>query len=155
MGCNFLFYGLFQVTAYADDVVIIIKGKLPQTLCDLMETALATLSRWAVMSGLSVNPSKTELVLFTRKYKIPTLRPPRLNNVRLGFSNSAKYLGVILDRKLLWNLNTEERIKKANAAFFACKKSIGKKWGFSPSIVRWIYIAIVRPIILYGILVWW
>ena len=147
--------GGFRVIAYADDVVVITKGKFPQTLCDLMETALATLSSWAVECGLSVNPTKTELVLFTRKYKIPNLRPPKLNNVRLEISDRAKYLGVILDKKLLWNYNLEERIKKAYTALFACKKTIGKKWGFSPSIVRWIYTAVVRPILLYGILVWW
>ncbi|XP_070068177.1 uncharacterized protein [Drosophila takahashii] len=34
-----------KVVAYADDVVIVIQGKFSQTLCNLMETALSTLSR--------------------------------------------------------------------------------------------------------------
>jgi len=34
-----------KVVAYADDVVILLQGKFPQTLCNLMETALSTLSR--------------------------------------------------------------------------------------------------------------
>jgi len=40
-------------------------------------------------------------------------------------------------------------------ALFACKKAIGRKWNFSPMIVHWLYTAIVRPILLYGIIVWW
>jgi len=64
-------------SAYADDVVILLQGKFPQTLCNLMETALSTLSRCTAVCGLGNNPEKTELVLFTRKYKIPSLTLPK------------------------------------------------------------------------------
>jgi len=121
-----------KVVAYADDVDILLQGKFPQTLCNLMETALSILSRWTAVCGLGVNPEKTELVLFTRKYKIPNLILPKLHQMRLTLSNQAKYLGVILDKKLLWTDN----IRKAAVAFFACKKAIGRKWGFSPMIVH-------------------
>jgi len=138
-----------KVVAYADDVVILLQGKFPQTLCNLMETALSTLSRWTAGCGLGVNPEKTELVLFTRKYKVPILVPPKLHQTRLTFSNQAKYLGVILDKKLLWTDNILDRTRKADIALFACKNTIGRKWGFSPMIVHWLYTAIVRPILLY------
>jgi len=32
---------------------------------------------------------------------------------------------------------------------------MGRKWGFSPLIVHWLYTAIVRLILLYGNIVWW
>jgi len=57
-----------KVVAYADGVVILLQGKFPQTFCNLMETALSTLSRWTADCGLRVKPEKTELVVFTRKY---------------------------------------------------------------------------------------
>jgi len=133
-----------KVVAYADDVVILLQGKFPQTLCNLMETALSTLFRWQAGCGLGVNPEKTELVLFTRKYKVTIVVPPKLH-----------YLGVILDKKLLWTDNIIDRTRKAAIALFACKKAIGRKWGFSPMIVHWLYTAIVRPILLYGNIVWW
>jgi len=81
-----------KVVAYADDVVILLQGKFPQTLCNLMETALSTLYRWSAVCGLGVNPEKTELVLFTRKYKIPNLILPKLHQTRITLSNQAKYL---------------------------------------------------------------
>jgi len=114
-----------------------------------METALSTLSRWTAGCRLGVNPKKTELVLFTRKYMVPILVPPKLHQMRLTFSNQTKYLGVILDKKLLWTDNILDRTRKA------CKKAIGRKWGFSPMIVHWLYTAIVRSILLYGNIVWW
>jgi len=120
-----------------------------------METALSILSRWTAVCGLGVNPEKIELVLFTRKYKIPNQILPKLHQTRLALSNQAKYLGVILDKKLLWTDNILDRTRKAAIALFACKKAIGRKWGFSPMIVHWLYTAIVRPILLYGNIVWW
>jgi len=89
-----------KVVAYAGDVVIVLQGKFPQTLCNLMGTALSTLSRWTAVCGLGVNPEKTELVLFTRKYKIPNLILSKLHQTRLTLSNQAKYLGVILDKNI-------------------------------------------------------
>jgi len=143
------------VIAYADDVAIIFTGKYPQTLCDLMTAKLKKLVTWAERSGLGINPDKTELVLFSRKYKIPQLKPPKLKETNLSFSESAKYLGLVLDKKLDWNLNIQERSRKAIVALYTCRKAIGLKWGMSPYIVHWLYTAVVRPILLYGILVWW
>jgi len=67
----------------------------------------------------------------------------------------SKYLGVILGvKKLLWTDNILDRTRKASTALFACKKAIGRKRGFSPMIVHWLYTAIVSPILLYGYIVW-
>ncbi|KAL7744030.1 hypothetical protein ACLKA6_001260 [Drosophila palustris] len=129
--------------------------KYPQTLCDLMTVKLSNLAAWADKCGLGVNPDKTELVLFTRRYKVPTLIPPKLKDSALSFSDSAKYLGLVLDKKLDWNQSTYDRCRKATIALYTCRKAIGIKWGMSPYIVRWLYTAIIRPILLYGILVWW
>ena len=80
----------------ADDVNVL-KGKCTQIFCNLMRNALKLLSSWADSCGLSINPMKTELVLLSHRYKVPNLTPPRFGNIR----NSAKFLGVILDKKLL------------------------------------------------------
>jgi len=114
--------------SYADDVAIIFNGKYPQTLCDLMTAKLKMLSEWTIAKGLGVNPSKTELVLFTNRYKIPQLNPPILNNCNLSFSYHARYLGLVLDKRLKWGLNNQERTKKATIALYSCKKAIGLRW---------------------------
>jgi ribonuclease HI len=144
-----------KVVAYADDVAIAVRGMCPSTLRDILQWSLAVLKRWAVSCGLGINPTKTELILFTRKTKIEPIKSISLNGTVIPFSNEAKYLGVILDKKLNYMLNIEERVKKATVALYSCKKAIGKRWGFNPKIVHWIYTAVVRPILLYGILVWW
>jgi len=49
----------------------------------------------------------------------------------------------------------QERTKKATIALYSCKKEIGLRWGMSPRIVNWIYTAVVKPILLYGVALWW
>lgn len=43
-------------------------------------------------NGLVVNRSKTELVLFTRKYKVPVLRLSHQDGITLALLKEAKYL---------------------------------------------------------------
>ena len=135
-------------------MVILTSGKFLDTIGELSQKALDTLSIWARSKGLDVNPRKREMVLFTRRTKIPDFRRPTLNEVQPEMRPYAKYLGVILDGRLSWKLNLEERTYKANKAFYACNRLHGKKWGLKPTITRWVYTAIVRPILLYVVMVW-
>ena len=63
------------VVAYADDVAIAVSSKYLDTIRDVMQSALLIVTKWAGKCGLGINPSKTELVLFTKKYKIPVVSP--------------------------------------------------------------------------------
>ncbi|XP_037941860.1 uncharacterized protein LOC119674776 [Teleopsis dalmanni] len=120
-----------------------------------MSDALKSIYNWATDAGLSVNAEKTDTILFTRKYKVTAWTPPNLNGTLLPLKTQTKYLGVIVDSKLTWKPNVEERVKKATNALYACKRMPGSTWGLSPGLMYWCYTAIVRPILLYGILVWW
>lgn len=64
--------------------------KFPQTLWDLMLEKLGTILAWAHKNGLGVNPCKNELVIFTRKYKIPNLKLPKLLNESLTLNRSSE-----------------------------------------------------------------
>lgn len=144
-----------HVVAYADDVAVVLRGKFPDTLSDLMQGVLNDIYLWAKSCGLGLNANKTELVLFTKKHRLPDFRPPKLNGITLSVADKACYLGLILDRKLSWKLNVEDRVRKAAIALYSCKRTVGVNWGITPRIVHWLYTAVVRPIMTYGILVWW
>ena len=101
------------VIGYADDLAILVKGKFPDILSELIERALRSVKRWACSKGLGVNAEKTELVLFTNRHKIPKFKLPVLDGKEIQLSEEAKYLGIILDRKLNWKSNVEARRKKA------------------------------------------
>ena len=79
---------------------------------------------------------------------------PMLFVTHLKLTDKVKYLGVILDSKLNWKEHIEERTKKALRVFWQCRTTFGKKWGLKPTILYWMYRAIVRPILIYGCMVW-
>ena len=56
-----------HVSAYSDDVAITICGRYICTIRDLMQNTLHTTVKWATDVGLSVNPDKTEVVIFSRR----------------------------------------------------------------------------------------
>lgn len=93
--------------------------------------------------------------MFTKRQLPTNFRAPSLDGVTLTLSKRAKYLGVVLDSNLSWSENVKERKKKAQFAFYACRKAFGKSWGLTSKMISWIYSAIIRPILTYGSLVWW
>jgi hypothetical protein len=49
----------------------------------------------------------------------------------------------------------DKAINKAHKAFWTCRGTFGKTWGFGPKVVYWIYTAVVRPISTYAATIWW
>ena len=80
--------------------------------------------------GLNLNPIKTTLIAFTKKRKLNLDHPVKLNGVVLEWKQEIKYLGITLDRKLLWNKHAELVESKAKRALMACRNLAGKAWGF-------------------------
>jgi len=92
----------YYIQSYADDIAIVVFGKFPNTVTDLMNRGLREINNWCKKEGLGVNPQKTIIVPFTRK-NLRCIGPVRYQNINLKLSESAKYLGLTLDRKLTWN----------------------------------------------------
>jgi hypothetical protein len=67
----------FLVYGYADDIPISMMGNFLNTLRDFMINALKIVQRWCETKGLPVNPLKTSIMVFTRKYKPEPIQPIR------------------------------------------------------------------------------
>jgi hypothetical protein len=87
---------------YADEICLLAIGKFPNSVTGLIQWALDTVEEWCSEHGLTVNPDKTGLVVFTRKRNLPGFFQPCLFGRKLQRSMSVKYLGVILDSGLTW-----------------------------------------------------
>jgi len=117
---------------FADDGTVLIIGAFLSTLCKTL--LLRGIEKWCDERQLSVNPSKTELILFTRKLKIEGFQSLTFYGKTLALSNQVKYLGVLLDSKLSWKNHVEAKCNKALAAFYQVRRAVGTTWGASP---RW------------------
>lgn len=145
----------FYTQGYSDDGVTLIAGKFLGTIGEVMQTALNRVQKWCQDRGLSVNPSKTEMVLFTRKRNVQDLVAPDFFGRSLRLTNQVKYLGVTLDSKLLWTPHVTTKVEKAIRALWQCRRMVGRCWGLSPRIAHWMYTVIVRPMVLHAAVVWW
>lgn len=79
---------------YADDVAIVVRGFFLNTLRDQAKDTLKMVQNWCENKGLSVNPSKTNIMVFTRKYKPEPIEPLKLWGKEIPFTDSVKYLGL-------------------------------------------------------------
>ncbi|KAI5754342.1 hypothetical protein M8J77_007902 [Diaphorina citri] len=151
---NLLTSNGYEVIGYADDIVIIIRGKYEEVISDLMQNALNITARWCRSNGLSINPNKMTIVPFTRKRRL-NIRAPNIEGTVVELSNEVKYLGITLDHKLNWNKHLEKISKKATAATWTCRRLFGRTWGLKPHMIHWSYVAIIRPMVTYASMVWW
>ena len=140
---------------YADDICLVLTGSCLSTVSNLMQTALDKVDNWCQAKQLRLQPNKTELILFTNRRKLDGFVAPAVAGVELQLANQVKYLGIILDSKLSWQKHGEFVYRKAISCLWQCRQIVGKTHGINPKAARWLYTAIVRPIISYGAVVWW
>ena len=145
----------YYCQGYADDIALVVFGKFPQIITDLMNSGLKLINDWCGKEGLQVNSSKTVVVPFTRKRVQGEFNSLRLNGERVNISESVKYLGITLDNKLTWNQHLKNVIHKARWSFLAARRFVGLTWGLKPHMAYWLYTAVIRPQVAYGALVWW
>jgi len=144
----------YLAIGYADDIAILLSGEHGEALSSLMRSAFRLVENWCCEAGLTVNPHKTGLILFTRKRNVEAPNLPTLFGIEVKLTYEVKYLGVILDSKLNWNRHVEERATKATKVFWQCRRAFGKTWGLRPNVLYWMYRAIVRPILCYDSMLW-
>lgn len=142
-----------KVTGFADDVCFTMVGIDQDTLWTQTQHLLGVVHQWGIRYGLSFNPSKTQLLLFTRKKKVK-MKNFTMGGVSIGISNEVTYLGINLSSNLLWSKHLSNKVGKAKKALFAVRKLVGPSWGLCCKKSKWLYTAIVRPIILYGSITW-
>lgn len=144
-----------EVQAYADDLVLLIKGDNNTTISLVLQEVLNTIMNWCEREEMSINPQKMVIVPFTKKRKLNGLRPPTLKGETVPFAREAKYLGVTLDKTLNWNSHLEKIIKKSTLSLWNCRRICGKSWGTNPKQMLWLYTEVIRPMITYGSVAWW
>jgi hypothetical protein len=62
----------------------VVGGRFLSTLRDLMDYALKIINRWCKTKGLVVNPKKTNIMIFTKKYKPEATEPLRFEGLEIS-----------------------------------------------------------------------
>ena len=101
--------------------------------------------KWALEKELQFSSKKTEIVMFAHK-RNPNLGSLSMNELKLELSKEAKLLGVTLDSKQTWKPHITRITRKKTTALMQCRQIVGKTRGIKPSMMKWIYTAMIRPI---------
>ena len=141
------------VIVYADDVMLLGIGIDEKTIVDNLRRDVGILQNWANKHSLNFSPSKTKLMLFSRRTE--KIRPVlKIGDQEIDWVEDHKYLGMHVDCKLNWNIHLKEVIQKATYTLVRCRMLLGRHWGLTPKVMKWLYTAVIRPIITYGSAVW-
>ena len=138
----------FYVQAYADDLAVLV------TDADMLWIR-GMAQNWALEQELQINSKKTETVLVT--HGNPDLGSLSKNDLKLELSKEERLsavLGVTLDSKLTSKLHINRITRKATTAIMQCRQIVGKTRRIKPSMMKWIYTAMIRPIVSYACVSW-
>ena len=119
----------------------------------MAQKAINIAANWASEQELQFSSSKTEIVLFTHK-RNPDLCSLSINGSKLELSKKARLLGVNLNSKLTWKLHINRITRKATIPLMQCRQIVRKTWRIKPSMMKWIYTAMIRPIMSYACVSW-
>ena len=56
----------YYTIGFTDNIAIIVRGKFPSTVSEVLQNALKRLENWCNRTKLSVNPNKTTIVPLTK-----------------------------------------------------------------------------------------
>ena len=137
---------------FADDTTLYIMGSNPVDIGNKMNADLKILSDWFRANKLSVNPSKTKYMMFSKKGVLP--RQPidlHMDGHTLDQVASTKFLGIFFDQHLTWDVHIEYCRKKIAQGMYAMHMS---KHLLKIHHLKIIYHSLVHSHLSYGILLW-
>jgi hypothetical protein len=141
-----------MMIGFADDTNILAFAKNHTSCCAILEEAFRTAANWAQARGMVFEPSKSELIHFTRgkPCEIPihleaTPAPP----FSLAPKTEGRFLGIWLDQKLSFTAHTKAIERKMETQLNALTRLAASTWGCSLIRAREIYIKVIRAAIAY------
>ncbi|XP_035911816.1 uncharacterized protein LOC118512062 isoform X2 [Anopheles stephensi] len=136
-----------KVLQYADDFVIIQKGKTATELEYKMQTAINSFSNTIQGLKLPINIDKTKFMIFSKKPQNITIQ---IRNQRIEKVTVYKYLGVWIDGNLFFKKHVEELKDKARKRLQLVRRICNTKNNLSPTKTITVHRAIIRNILETG-----
>jgi hypothetical protein len=141
-----------ELALYAGDTAVIATSRKPALLVSYQESYLAELELWLRKWGIAIHGSKSMAMLFTRR-RIQTPRPVALFGKPIVWVDTARYLGVTLDKRLTWATHIDQVRKKASQRLDVVDPLLNRS-GLSISNGVLLYRQRIRPMMDYACPVW-
>lgn len=145
-----------ESSIFADDTAIlssnIYSHDVLLNLQNSLDDVINYFNKWKIL----VNPTKTQAIYFTRKRKHCFLPSSNItiNGIIVPWETKVKYLGVMLDKKMLFNEHVGYTLNKLNITTKMLYPFINRKSLLSIENKLIIFKVIFQSIILYGAPLW-
>ena len=137
---------------FADDTNMLLINKSLKTINKNINHDMTLLCTWLKANKISLNTSKTEILIFRTKNKIITKKLNfRISGQKIIPSKSVKYLGLIIDEHLSWDSHIHILKAKLNRAV----GMLAKIRHYVPhTTIKSIYFSIFSSHLTYGSQIW-
>ncbi|KAK9869117.1 hypothetical protein WA026_002875 [Henosepilachna vigintioctopunctata] len=142
-----------NLALFADDTAIFARANQPNTVTRRLKQAIDNLQEWLATWRITVNPEKSK-ALFLSKRKHRPDEEIQLNGTPIPWTDKAKYLGVIIDRRLTWKSHIDHCTAKAKAAQSQIYPLINRRSKLSAATKIRLYKTIIRLTMTYASTVW-
>lgn len=142
-------YDNVNILQYADDFVFYTQNRSLELNEAYIQRALDSVVGKLRELGLEISPTKTQCCSFRRGRKVDQVTL-YINNNNVTCVTNVKYLGIWLDKSLLWSKHINETCEKTMKMIGLLKVLAGASWGVHPKHLRRLYIALIRSRIDYG-----
>ena len=92
---------------FADDSNLFLKGTDLKQMQDILNSELKIISTWLKVNKLSLNINKTHFMLFSGRRNIEHSLNIDIDGQHISEVNKTKFLGVIIDNQLKWNIHIQ------------------------------------------------
>ena len=140
------------IATYADDTVIMARDILPTRASQKLQNHLSLMESWLEKWRIRANATKSVQVTYTLKRE--SCPPVSLFRVQLPQAESAKYLGLHIDRRLTWQKHIFMKRKQLGIKLTSMFNLLGKDSPISIENKILLYKTVLKPIWTYGIQLW-
>ena len=103
---------------------------------------------------MQINESKSEFILFTRRWILPELSQMSMNGCQIERSSSIKYLGITMQHNIKFNKHCKNVMNQAKSTVTRLNPLIGCHSTLNSTNKITLYKSCIRSLLTYNIHVW-
>jgi hypothetical protein len=143
------------IAGYIDDTMLAVESDSVEENIRKLTEIMPRAFHWSRTHACSFNLAKFQMVHYTRNSnKYSPLPLPTQGHI-IEASNSAKYLGIIMDRTLRWHEQVKQAVEKGTKAVLAINRLTRPAFGLPHQLVCQLFRSVVIPKMEYALFVWY
>lgn len=151
---NVLSANEWDVCAYADDVMLIVRGNSRVELEKVGNKMMNAVYEWGVSAGVSVSETKTVCMMMKGSFSWGRMPVIRVNGVKVKWVRELRYLGVTVTERMRFEQHLRKMKGKIASVVGKLRRVMRKEWGLRRRVVRILYKGLLTACAVYGAVAW-